>query len=156
MKRFWRSYYYVFGGGVDIQLRRSRDLSANSWSPPVLMATGCAKLPGGSSKYNQTDASCTASAGNNMTRVAPGLFTQYWASSRWRKVTPFLQNMSAWNWGTSDADFTDQGGKGPTRFIFIQNWQGMPRGWDGKFGDFVQVGEFDGTEFEWLSSYFVA
>ena len=149
------NYYYVFGGGVDIQLRRSRDLSAHSWSEPVLMATGCAKS-GGSSKYNQTDASCTASVGNNMTRIAPGYFTEYWASSRGRKKIPFLGNMSAWDWGTSDADFTDQGGKGPTRFIFVQNWQGKPPGWVGSGGGFYQVGVFEGTEFEWLSSYFAA
>ena len=119
------------------------------------MATGCAKS-GGSSKYNQTDASCTASVGNNMTRIAPGYFTEYWASSRGRKKTPFLGNMSAWDWGTSDADFTDQGGKGPTRFIFVQNWQGKPPGWVGSGGGFYQVGVFEGTEFEWLSSYFAA
>ena len=38
-------YYYVFGGGTDIQLSRSKDLSAHSWSDPVLMARPAASPP---------------------------------------------------------------------------------------------------------------
>ena len=147
-------WYYVFGGGVDIQLRRSRNLAADSWSAPVLMATGCDKSPGGNSRYNQSFADCIASPGNNLTRVAPGYFTEYWQSNRAKASIPFLKNMSSWDWGTSDADFTDEGGRGPTRFIFEQNWQGKPPGWEGEDGGFYQVGLFAGTEFEFLSSFF--
>lgn len=147
-------YYYVFGGGVDIQLRRSRTLGANSWSEPVLMATGCAKHPPGNSRYNWTDPACRPSS--NMTRVAPGYFTEFWASSEGVKAEPFLSNLSAWDYGTSDADFCDQGGVGPTRFIYEQNWQGKPTHFDGKGITFYQVELFDGNEFEFLSSFFPA
>ena len=61
---------------------------------------------------------------------------------------------STWDYGTSDADFCDEGGKGPTRFIYEQNSQGSAHsGFSGKAGYFYQLGLFDGNEFEFLSSF---
>ena len=151
-------YYYVFGGGVDIQLRRSLNLSANSWSEPAMMATGCAKRPPGNSKYNRSDPDCAPGTnGTNMTRPAPGYFADFWASPAGQDALPFLQNLTAWDYGTTDADFCDEAGKGPTRFIYEQNTQGTAHReppWSGRGGGFYQVDVFDGNEFEFLASFF--
>ena len=92
-----------------------------------------------------------------MTRPAPGYFNfgEYWSSPAGEKGRPFLRNMSAWDYGVSDADFCDEGGHGPTRFIYEQNTQGSGHsGFEGKGASFYQVNVFDGNEFEFLESFF--
>ena len=91
-----------------------------------------------------------------MTRPAPGYFNfgEYWSSPAGEKGRPFLRNMSAWDYGVSDADFCDEGGHGPTWFINSQNTQGRPSGFEGKGASFIQVNVVDGNKFEFLESFF--
>ena len=90
-----------------------------------------------------------------MTRPAPNYFIEYWVGAAGVKALPFLDNLTRWDYGVSDADFCDEGGKGPTRFIHQQNTQGSAHsGFEGKGASFYQVSIFDGTEFEFLSSFF--
>jgi hypothetical protein len=55
----------------------------------------------------------------------------------------------------NDADFCDEGGKGPTRFIYGMCEQTAPINASRKGGSGgYQLGTFPGNEFEWLSSFF--
>jgi hypothetical protein len=55
----------------------------------------------------------------------------------------------------NDADFCDEGGKGPTRFIYGMCEQTAPINASHKGGSGgYQLGTFPGNEFEWLSSFF--
>ena len=67
----------------------------------------------------------------------------------------FLGNMSQWDWSVSDADFCDEGGKGPTRFIYCANEQTTPPNASrlGGGGGY-HMGLFSGNELEWLSSFY--
>ena len=114
-----------------------------------MMATGCCKSPMGTSKYSVSDPQCVFSTGSNLTRPAPGYFTEYWASPHGVAARPRLHNLTVWDYGgVSDADFCDEGGKGPTRFIFEQNTQGSVRGEGAPPGNdevFYQVTTVDGN-----------
>ena len=66
---------------------------------------------------------------------------------------PTLRNLSQWDWSVNDADFCDEGGKGPTRFIYCMCQQTKPRAAQNVTfhgGGGYQVGTFPGNEFEWL------
>eukprot|EP00035_Acanthoeca_spectabilis_P017171 m.358893 g.358893 ORF g.358893 m.358893 type:complete len:307 (+) comp16621_c0_seq1:421-1341(+) len=169
------SYYYVFGGGNDIMLTRSRDLK--TWTPAnKSIATGCIATDT-CLRYRRActvlDKSCAECCANkpgwctsdNSSRIAPGYFTHYWSNySDCRHTSSngqhtdcnrdFLVNETEWNWSVNDADFTDEGGKGPTRFIFDLSQQTKPTNFTGKGGGGYQVGIFPGTELEFLSSFY--
>jgi len=152
-------YYYAFGGGEEIDLTRSRNLSVGSWErgPPtaprghlkgrgILMATGCA----------WGNESCVPTAG--MSRIAEGYYTNYWKnySDNNGRDRAFLKNLTRWNWSVNDADFCDENGAGPTRFIYGMSCQTRPaaNASDGGCGNFYSLGVYPGNESEWLSSYF--
>jgi hypothetical protein len=68
-----------------------------------------------------------------------------------------LANISQWDWSVNDADFTDEGGKAPTRFIYGMCQQTKPLNFtDTSYhgGGGYHLGTFPGNEFEWLSSFF--
>eukprot|EP01051_Picozoa_sp_SAG22_P029129 SAG22_NODE_10642_length_523_cov_1.455189_1_plen_63_part_00 len=57
--------------------------------------------------------------------------------------------------GTLAADFCDEGGKGPTRFIYCMCQQTKPQNATvTPGGGGYQMGLFPGNEFEWLSSFY--
>ena len=90
-----------------------------------------------------------------------GLFVQYWGNSSDCNSRgcrrDFLANISRWNWSVNDADFCDEGGSGPTRFIYCLGQQTAPANFTrGHSGGGYHVGEFPGNESQWLSSFFVA
>mmetsp|Transcript_29461 Transcript_29461/g.77236 ORF Transcript_29461/g.77236 Transcript_29461/m.77236 type:complete len:435 (+) Transcript_29461:67-1371(+) len=168
-------YYYVFGGGADIQVTRSRDLM--NWTRANRsMATGCIAedvclkyrrecppdADNSASCCVEKPGWCTSSGGN---RIAPDYFVKYWANHSDCRQRPengpasdcirqYIANETEWNWSVNDADFTDEGGKGPTRFIFGLSQQTKPVNFTGKGGGGYQVGTFPGTELEFLASYF--
>jgi hypothetical protein len=65
-----------------------------------------------------------------------------------------LANLSQWDWSVNDADFCDEGGKGPTRFIYCMCQQTAPKGAQAVGGGGYHMGIFPGNEFEWLSSFY--
>ena len=90
-------------------------------------------------------------------RIAPGYWLSYWAKQNARqhnRTIGFLQNLTEWDWSASDADFCDEGGTAPTRFLYQTNAQTHPRNWSGMASSGYQLGVYNGTEFEWLSSYY--
>ena len=114
------------------------------WGRGILMETGCTYL----------NESCAPST--TMSRIAPGYFTNYWANQSDQGGTGrlFLKNLTSWQGSVNDADFCDESGSGPTRFIYGMSCQNRKPGASGKCGNFYSVGIFDGNESEWLSSYF--
>jgi hypothetical protein len=88
-----------------------------------------------------------------MARIASGFYTEYWANGRDHGMRVFLQNMSAWNFAANDVDFCDDG-NGSTYFIYGTCAQTAPANWTGKAGNFYQLGMFQGTQGQWLASYF--
>jgi hypothetical protein len=112
-------YYYALGGGEEVVLTRSRNLSFGSWergpsTAPrghlkgrgILMATGCV--------YGNESCAPTA----DMSRIANGYYTNYWKNQSDHHDRVFLKNLTRWNWSVNDADFCDENGAGPTRFIY--------------------------------------
>jgi hypothetical protein len=119
-------YYYVFGGGNDIEITRSKDLVV--WEKRNMsLATHCIaeeiclqhRKPCTETATNYEECcakspDCTAASGEG--QIAPGYFTGYWANrsdcnhNGCRR--DFLGNLSDWNWSVNDADFCDEGGKG--------------------------------------------
>jgi len=96
-------------------------------------------------------------------QIAPGYWTGYWAihSDCRNRGKPdescrrdFLPTTSQWDWGVNDADFCDEEGKGPTRFIYATSSQGSPKGVHDAFIGGYQMGISPGNEMEWLSSSF--
>lgn len=138
--RYADGYYYVLGGGVD--LARSANLSIGSWERPPLdpVAWGC------------TDGWEDCGPGSPVARIADGFFTNYWAQGKDNHMRDYLQNISDWNWSDSDVDFCDF--NGTTYFIYSMNGQGAPANWTGKPGNFYQLGTFNGSEAEWLASFY--
>ena len=173
-------YYYVFGGGNDVMITRSQDLSSSSsWERRNMsMATHCIAFD----TCVQFRPACTADAvdfqeccgispdcspASGEGRIAPGYFTEYWANESDCHGTntadgtsvvcrrDFLSNMSGWDWSVSDADFCDEGGRAPTRFIYAANQQTKPKNaTTGAGGGGYHMGVFNGTELEWLRSFF--
>ena len=105
------------------------------------------------------------SAGQNMTRIAPGYFTEYWKNETDRVccdshghveglARSYLTNLSSWQWSVNDPDFCDSGGKAPTYFIYGMCAQTHPSNWTGRVADFYQLGIFNGTDVDFLASYF--
>ena len=174
-------YYYVFGGGNDITLTRSTDLKV--WEPRNMsMMTHCIAQkeclkyrPPCAKDAKRYDECCIGtldcSPASGEGQIASDYFTQYWANlSDCRSCkTPgspascefcrrsMLGNLSAWDWSVNDADFCDEGGKGPTRFIYGLCQQTRPlaaRDEPSRGGGGYHVGIFPGNEFEWLSSFY--
>ena len=166
-------YYYVFGGGIDITLTRSKDLLV--WERRNMsMMTHCISqdiclkyrppCPPNASSYEQCcipTPDCSPASGEG--QIAPGYWTEYWANRSDCRNSgrpdescrrDFLTNMSQWDWGVNDADFCDEGGSGPTRFIYAMSSQGSPKGVHDKFWGGYQMGTFPGNEMEWLSSFY--
>ena len=54
----------------------------------------------------------------------------------------------------NDADFTDEGGKGPTRFLYCQGRQSQPSNFTAVGNGGYAVGIYPGNELEWLASYY--
>ena len=55
----------------------------------------------------------------------------------------------------NDADFCDESGRGPTRFIYGMSLQTAPANASRSGGDGgYHMGVYEGNEFEWLSSFF--
>ena len=150
-------YYYALGGGEEVVLTRSRNLSLGSWergpsTAPrghlkgrgILVATGCV--------YGNESCAPTA----DMSRIANGYYTNYWKNQSDHNDRVFLKNLTRWNWSVNDADFCDEGGAGPTRFIYGMSCQTRPaaNSSDGTCGNFYSLGVYPGNESQWLSSYF--
>jgi len=166
-------FYYVFGGGCDIVLARSKDLSAGSWKAgggPRMMITGCT---------NKTE-DCAVNASSGIARLNDlGFYSEFWRQpSNRAEGLRELATLGSWDWAANDADFCDRGGKAPTYFIYGSCSQVMmlllslllvlllvltpsillpqcaPRGWKGPHGNFYNLGVYNGTENAWLSSYY--
>jgi hypothetical protein len=140
------NYYYVMGGGKDVDVTRSTDLSVGSWSTP----------PPHSQHVEQ---GCVfglenCAPGSDVARIAEGFFTNYWANNSDHGMRDFLTNLSDWNWSVNDVDFSDLGGVGPTYFIYGTCAQTAPSNFTGKAGNFYQLGLFNGTQGEWLGKFF--
>ncbi len=141
--RWADGFYYVMGGGNSVDLVRSRNLSVGSWelTPLSPVEQGCT--------HQQED----CSPGAPVARIASGFYTEYWANGSDHGMRAFLQNMSAWNFAANDVDFCDDG-NGSTYFIYGTCAQTAPANWTGKAGNFYQLGMFQGTQGQWLASYF--
>jgi hypothetical protein len=102
--RYANGYFYVMGGGV--HLARSRTLQHGSWERPQVLnpvVWGC------------TDGWEDCSPGSGVARIAEGFFTSYWAQGRDNRMRDYLQNITEWNWSSSDVDFCEH--EGVTYFI---------------------------------------
>jgi hypothetical protein len=170
------AHYYVFGGGNDITLTRSKDLK--TWEKRNMsMMTHCIAqeiclkyrppcLPTANSYEEcciQTP-DCSPASGEG--QIAAAYFTNYWGNrsdcrNRGRPNEScrrdFLSNISQWDWSVNDADFCDEGGEGPTRFIYCMCQQTKPAAAHNvtfRGGGGYHVGLFPGNEFEWLSSFY--
>ena len=138
--------YYVAGGGNNINLMRSANLTRGSWEAPT--------WAGGSRIVEQ---GCTHLAeecgpGSPVARVAEGFYTQYWANGSDHGDRAFLPNLTAWQYSVNDADVTFNGSH--TLFIYGMCSQTAPKNFTGKGGNFYQLGVYEGTTEEWLASYY--
>jgi len=136
-------HYYVAGGGGDIYLARSPNLTIGSWeNPPAgpAIEQGCA-----------TRAE-DCSPGSPVARIADGFYTGYWAAGDDHNDRDFLGNLTDWNFSVNDADVTFNGTH--TLFIYGQCAQTAPKNFTGKSGNFYQLGVREGSELEWLASYY--
>jgi hypothetical protein len=169
-------YYYVFGGGNDISIMRSKDLGAwerrnMSMATHCIAQEVCLKYRRACTAEDTSYESCCGvppdcSPASGEGKVASGYFEEYWAaanatSDRSGRRMAFFGNISRWDWSVNDADFCDEGGKGPTRFIYGMCQQTKPANataWDKAHGLLgsggYHLGTFDGNESEWLSSFF--
>jgi hypothetical protein len=137
------AHYYVAGGGADINLGRSTNLSRGSWQQPPAgpaIEVGCAKL----------EEDCSPSS--DVARIADGFFTQFWANGSDHGARAFLKNLTAWDFSVNDADACDNGTH--TFFIYGQCAQTAPKNFTGKSGYFYQLGIAPGPTSEWMSSYY--
>lgn len=135
-------YYYVMGGGNMVDLTRSKNLTTGSWSLA----------------YEHIEIGCTyqlenCSVGTPIARIAPDFYTQYWLNGSDHNMRIFLENMTAWQYSVNDVDFCDDT-KGTTYFIYGTCAQTAPANFTGKASNFYQLGIYNGTEGEWLASYF--
>ena len=168
-------FYYVFGGGNDVMITRTKDFS--SWERRNMsMMTHCIAedvclkyrptCKPGATNYEECcikAPDCSPASGEG--QIAPGYFTNYWKNkSDCRNLgqpsqscrRDMLGNISQWDWSVNDADFCDEGGKGPTRFIYGMCQQTKPAAFDDGYhgGGGYHIGIFPGNEFEWLSSFY--
>jgi len=135
--------YYVVGmapGGTAPFVSRSRSLAAGDWEigPPVSQGCAWGWEP------------CADG------RVAPGVYAEQWASGADNStVLPFLPNMSAWMWSTSDIDAADDGES--VRYIWSGNAQSAPANFSGRSTVVSGLGSVKGkTVVAWLASLFAA
>ena len=166
----------VFGGGNDITLTRSKNFS--TWEKRNMsMMTHCIaqevclryRPPCAASATSYEECciqtpDCSPASGEG--RIAPGYFTEYWGnySDCRNKGRPnqscrrdMLGNISHWDWSVNDADFCDEGGKGPTRFIYCMCQQTKPaaaRNVTFVGGGGYHMGIYPGNEMQWLSSFY--
>ena len=169
-------FYYVFGGGNDIAIARTSDFQ--TWERRNMsMMTHCIALevwlrfrPACKLDAKSYEACCITppdcSPASGEGQIAPGYFTNYWKNrSDCRNAgqpnqscrRDLLGNISQWDWSVNDADFTDEGGAGPTRFIYGMCQQTKPaNSSDDNYhgGGGYHIGTFPGNEFQWLSSFF--
>jgi len=99
-------HYYVGGGGNNVNLMRSPNLTAGSWEAPPAgraIAQGCAR------------GAEDCAPGSPVARIAGGYYTQYWANGSDHNDRLFLSNLTDWNWSVNDADVTFNG----THTLFI-------------------------------------
>jgi hypothetical protein len=138
-------FYYIMGGGNFVDVARSQTLRRGSWevTPRGPVEAGCVR----------GFEDCAAPA---IARIAPGLYTEYWANGSDRGRRAFLANLSEWNWSANDVDFCDAGGVGPTTFIYGFCAQTRPANATGSFGDGYMVGSSPLSAVEWLASFFPA
>lgn len=143
--RFADGYYYVMGGGNNVDLVRSSNLTLESWelTPRGHVEQGCVR------------GAEDCSPGTAIASIGP-LYTEYWGNGSDHGMRAFLTNMSDWNWAANDVDFCDMGGVGPTTFIYGTCAQTAPANWTGKAGNGYQIGQFAGTVGEWLASYYTS
>ena len=163
-------YYYLFGdieSYGQIFIRRTKNLTVGSWesptsslipvmeSPCIDRATAAKWSPKGSRNYSKGLApSEDCAPGQPMTQIADGFYTNYWKNGSDRGGREFLKNLTAWQWSVNDPDFCDRGGKAPTYFIYGMCAQTHPQNWTGKVWGFYQLGVFNGSELDFLASYF--
>lgn len=159
-------YYYLFGDVESVGqvfIRRSKNLTVGSWESPKfstipVMESGCidrkvASLYG--ERYEQLLApSEDCSPGQPMAKIAEGFYTNYWANGSDRGAREFLSNLTTWQWSVNDPDFCDSGGQPPTYFIYGMCAQTHAANWSGKVAGFYQLGTFNGTDVDFLASYF--
>eukprot|EP00040_Diaphanoeca_grandis_P017868 m.93929 g.93929 ORF g.93929 m.93929 type:complete len:428 (+) comp26661_c0_seq1:139-1422(+) len=165
------NFFYVFGGGADIVLTRSKDLKTwthanNSMASGCISESICLEYRKPCANTSTNFGSCCASKPDcarpsDGGQIAPGYFVNYWANysdcrhgGRTDCDRSFLTNESEWNWSVNDADFTDEGGKGPTRFIYDLSQQTKPLNFSGASGGGYQLGVYNGTELQWLQSFY--
>ena len=135
-------FYYVGGGGNNVNLMRSANLSTGSWEAPPTgraIAQGCVR--------GVED----CGPGSGVARIAAGYYTQYWANGSDHHDRDFLQNLTDWNWSVNDADVAFNGTH--TLFIYGQCSQTAPKNFTGRGGNFYQLGVYEGSTEEWLASY---
>ena len=139
--RFDAGYYYVVGmapGGTAPFVSRSRSLLAGDWQLGPPLSQGCAW------GWEQP---CEDG------KVAPGAYTHLWANGTQNaSVLPFLSNMSAWMWSTSDIDAADDGET--MRYIWSGNAQSAPSNFSGKSACISGLGTRNGTLLSFLASLF--
>jgi len=88
--------------------------------------------------------------------VAQGVYSHLWANGTVNASTlPFLPNMSAWMWSTSDIDAADDGLE--MRYIWSGNAQSAPANFSAgsKFSCVSGLGKYRGTLLQFLASLFV-
>ena len=160
-------YYYLFGdieSVGQIFVRRTKNLTVGSWESPTfsaipVMESGCIDRATASAygeRYSKLLApSEDCSPGQPMTKIAEGYYTHYWANGSDRGGREFLSNLTAWQWSVNDPDFCDSGGQHPTTFfIYGMCAQTHAANWTGKVSGFYQLGTFNGTDVDFLASYF--
>ena len=141
-------YYYTIGGGsITAGPVRSKSLAAGTWemSPLAPMSSPAAQL----------DAVGLPATDGATYR---GFYTDVWAmetSEDRAENTAFLQNISKWNWGSTDPDFCCSDGKAPSYLLHTMSQQGMPSSQKNKKAtQFASIERFNGTLNEWMRSYF--
>ena len=85
--------------------------------------------------------------------MAPGVYTDLWVNGTVNgTVLPFLTNMSAWMWSTSDIDAADDGEQ--MRYIWSGNAQSAPSNFSGKYSCVSGLGTVNSTLVSFLASLF--
>jgi hypothetical protein len=159
-------YYYLFGDVESVGqifIKRTRNLTVGSWESPTfstipVMESGCIDRTE-AARYGQRYSNLLAPSedctpGSPMTKIAAGYYTQYWVNGSDRGGREFLNNLTAWQWSVNDPDFCDHGGQPPTYFIYGMCAQTHASNWTGRVGSFYQLGVFNGTDVDFLASYF--
>jgi len=142
--RYADGFYYAMGGGNYVGLARSANLTKGSWE----------YAPGGSVEQGCVRELEDCGPHSGVARIAQPYYSEYWGNHSDKGARVFLGNMSAWNWAANDVDFCDAGGQAPTTFIYGTSVNdAAPKNWTGKAQNGYQIGTFNGTVGEWLSSF---